>query len=234
VTDNAKRDPDRLALSRVDSATSPRPAFDELLNTSTHALGLFIAVIGALVMTSRVFKLSDTWLSLSCEAYVASLVTMYAMSTLSHFSTSPKSKSLFRRLDQAFIYILIVATYTPFSLAYLREGRWWLLLAVMWIVALTGFAAKLFFAHRVEAVSIVSYVLLGWMPILAVPALWHSAPVGAIVSVIVGGLCYTIGTFFLVYDEHVRHFHATWHLFVIAGSACHFFGILVFVVGGRN
>jgi hemolysin III len=109
-----------------------------------------------------------------------------------------------------------------------------MLLGAMWVVALVGFAAKVFFAHRVEAVSITSYVLLGWMPIIAVPALWRSAPTGAIASMIAGGLCYTIGTLFLVYDERVRHFHAAWHLFVIAGSACHFLGILVFVVRGGN
>ena len=96
---------------------------------------------------------------------------------------------------------MIVATYTPFSLAYLHDGLWLMLLGAMWLVALVGFAAKVFFAHRVEAVSITSYVLLGWMPIRCSACIWHSAPTGAIVFMIAGGLCYTIGTLFLVYDE---------------------------------
>ena len=224
----------QFAHLRADLPAWRRSSTDELVNAATHGLGLVIAVIGALVMTSGVFAVGDTWLVIVCGVYITSLVAMYAMSTLSHISTSPKWKSLFRQLDQAFIYLLIVATYTPFSLAYLHGGLWLMLLGAMWLVALVGFAAKVFFAHRVEAVSITSYVLLGWMPIIAVPALWHSAPTGAIVSMIAGGLCYTIGTLFLVYDERVRHFHAAWHLFVIAGSACHFLGILVFVVHGGN
>jgi hemolysin III len=151
------------------------------------------------------------------------------MSTLSHTARSPRWKSLFRRLDQGFIYLLIVATFTPFSLAYLRSGVGWALLAAMWAVALVGFAAKVFFAHRVEAVSVVSYVVLGWMPVLAAPAMIHVIPLGAFLWCLGGGLCYTLGTLFLINDERVRHFHAVWHVCVIAGSVCHFLGILMFV-----
>lgn len=211
-----------------------RSADDELVNAATHAFGLVLAVVGALVMAHGILEHGDAGRSLGCGVYLASLVAVYAMSTLSHSATSPRWKSLFRRLDQGFIYLLIVATYTPFSLAYLQDVRWWLLLGAMWCVAILGFAAKVFFAHRVEAVSVASYILLGWMPVIAAPALLHSVPSGALWSMLVGGICYTAGTLFLVYDERVRHFHALWHLCVIAGSACHFLGILVFVVGGRS
>jgi len=210
-----------------------RSAADELVNAATHALGLVLAIVGALVMADGVLAAGDAWLSIGCGVYLASLVTVYAMSTLSHCAMPRRWKSLFRRLDQGFIYLLIVATYTPFSLAYLRDGWWWLLLAAMWCVALAGFAAKVFFAHRVEVVSVVSYLVLGWMPMLAVPALLQSIPAGALWSMLAGGVCYTAGTLFLAFDERVRHFHAVWHLCVIAGSACHFLGILVFVVGAH-
>jgi hemolysin III len=100
----------------------------------------------------------------------------------------------------------------------------------MWVAALVGFMAKVFFAHRIEAVSVVSYLALGWLPALAVPELVRIVPAAALWSMFVGGVCYTVGTLFLMYDERVRHFHAAWHLCVIAGSACHFAGILVFVV----
>ena len=148
-----------------------RSSADELLNAATHGFGLALAVVGALVMAGGVAADGDAWRIIGCGVYLASLVTVYAMSTLSHTVTSPSWKSLFRRLDQGFIYLLIAATYTPFSLAYLRSGLWWALLGAMWSVALFGFAAKVFFAHRVEAVSIASYILLGWMPIVAAPAL---------------------------------------------------------------
>jgi hemolysin III len=136
---------------------------------------------------------------------------------------------MFRALDQGFIYFLIAATYTPFSLAYLRTTEWWLLLGAVWGVALYGFVSKVFFAHRVEAVSIWPYVLLGWLPIISVPALIHLVDDAAFWWMLVGGLCYTVGTVFLVCDQKVRHFHAIWHLLVIAGSACHFLAILLFV-----
>lgn len=224
----------QLAHVRPEFPAWRRSSTDELINAATHGLGLVIAIVGTKVMTSGVFANGDVWLVISCGVYLSSLLAVYTMSTFSHSATSLRWKSLFRQLDQACIYLLIVATYTPYSLAYLPGGLWLMLLVAMWVVALIGFAAKLFFAHRVEAVSIAPYVLLGWIPIIAVPALWRLAPIGAFGSVIAGGLCYTIGTLFLMHDERVRHFHAAWHLFVIAGSACHFFGILVFVVRGGN
>jgi hemolysin III len=210
-----------------------RSAADELVNALTHAIGLVLAVIGALVMASGLVAL-DARLRAGCAVYLASLIAVYTMSTLSHSASSPRWKSLFRRLDQGFIYLLIVATYTPLSLYYLRGSFWLAVLVAMWAAALFGFFAKVFFAHRVEAVSVVSYLALGWMPALAVPELLRTVPTPALWTMFLGGVCYTVGTLFLTYDERVRHFHAAWHLCVIAGSACHFVGILVFVVGGAG
>lgn len=212
-----------------------RSTTDEMVNAVTHGFGLLLAIVGALVMVSAVMGQGDIWRLIGCSVYLASLVAVYAMSTLSHTAMTPRWKSLFRALDQGFIYLLIVATYTPFSLAYLRGSVWgWVLLAAMWAVALFGFASKVFFAHRVEAVSIASYVLLGWMPMIAAPTLLHLVPAGAFWWMFLGGVCYTVGTIFLMNDYRVRHLHAVWHVCVIAGSACHFAGILFFVVGGLS
>jgi hemolysin III len=207
-----------------------RSPADELVNAATHAFGFVLAIVGALVMFSGVRAQEDPSLAVGCVLYLLSLLAVYAMSTLSHSAVSPRWKSLFRRLDQGFIYVLIVATYTPLSLAYLHGAFWSTVLAAMWVAALVGFMAKVFFAHRIEAVSVVSYLALGWLPALAVPELVRIVPAAALWSMFVGGVCYTVGTLFLMYDERVRHFHAAWHLCVIAGSACHFAGILVFVV----
>jgi len=211
-----------------------RTTADERVNAITHGVGFVLAVIGALVMAYLMFKRGDVWIEAGCAIYLASLVCVYAMSTLSHGDWPARQKSMFRRLDQAFIYLLIAGTYTPFSLAYLRSGWWWALLGMIWLVAIVGFVSKLLFAHRVEAVSLISYVMLGWMPILAAPALMTTLPFGAFAWMLIGGACYTVGTLFLRYDERVRHFHAAWHLCVIAGSTCHFLGILFFVVGGAT
>jgi hemolysin III len=202
---------------------------EEIANTITHGLGFLLSVLGATAMAIQVFRGGDGWRALGCMIYASSLVAVYALSTLSHSCSAPNLKSLFRRLDQAFIYLLIAATYTPFSLAYLRTGPWSLLLAAMWTIAMFGFFSKILLAHRVDAVSIWIYVVLGWMPIVAGFALVDLVPDAALWWMLIGGLCYSVGTVFLFFDNHVRHFHALWHLFVVAGSACHFFVILLFV-----
>ncbi len=223
---------ERCAHVRPDYPAWRRTSSEEFVNAVTHGLGFVLAVAGSLIMMSGVIASGNRVLLSGCGAYVISLLAVYAMSTLSHSATSVRWKSLFRQLDQAFIYVLIVGTYTPFSLAYLHGWMWNTLLAAMWLVALIGFVAKVLFAHRVEAVSVGSYVMLGWMPIVSLPVLYHVAPQGAFHSIIAGGVFYTVGTLFLVYDEHVKHFHAIWHLCVISGSACHFLGLLFFVVRG--
>src|SRR4051812_766347 len=223
---------ERCAQIRPDYPAWRRTSSEEFVNAVTHGLGFVLALAGAAIMMAGVIASRDSVLLTGCGAYVTSLLAVYAMSTLSHSATSVRWKSLFRQLDQAFIYVLIVGTYTPFSLAYLHGWTWNALLAAMWTVALVGFVAKVLFAHRVEAVSVGSYVMLGWMPIVSLPVLYHVAPQGVFDAIIAGGIFYTIGTLFLVYDEHVKHFHAIWHLCVISGSACHFLGLFFFVVRG--
>jgi hemolysin III len=124
------------------------------VNAATHAFGLVLAVGGALIMTGTVAAKGDAWSIVGCGIYLACLIVVYAMSTLSHSTRSLEWKLFFRRLDQGAIYLLIVATYTPFSMLFLRSGVWWLLLALVWAIAIGGFVSKVFFAHRVNSVSI--------------------------------------------------------------------------------
>jgi hemolysin III len=224
----------QLAQLQSDSSSWRRSADEEWLNAATHGVGFIAAVAGALVLTTRAFASHNVWQTVGCDVYAASLVAVYAMSTLSHAATSAQWKSLFRRLDQASIYLLISGTFTPFAVAYLHGDMYQLLLGVMWCVALVGATSKLLFAYRVEVVSIASYVVLAWLPIVALPELWRSAPLGAFESVIAGGLCYSIGLWFFVNDQRAPRFHAAWHLCVMAGSACHFLGIYWFIVCGRG
>jgi len=219
-----------FATSRPDFSVLRPAADEELANAITHGLGLAMAVVGTMVMMSGVSLRADMRLSMGCAAYLFTLVAVYAMSTISHTVTTPRWRMLFRQLDQAFIFLLLVGTYTPHSIAYLH-GFWWsALLTLMWMVALGGFASKAFFAHKIEDGSILPYLILGWMSIIALPAIWYLAPQGEFAMIIAGGVCYMIGTFFLLNDTRVRHFHAAWHIWVIAGSACHFYGLLKFVV----
>jgi hemolysin III len=202
---------------------------EEFANTITHGLGLVLSLLGAIGMAITVLRVGDVWRVSGCMIFVFNLVAVYAMSTLSHSCSTPRLKRFFRTLDQGFIYLLIVATYTPFSLTFLRTSVWWLFLAVMWAIALWGFVSKTVFVHRADAVAIWIYVVLGWMPVVALPSLIGQVPQVALWWMLVGGLCYTVGTLFLRLDKRIPHFHAVWHLFVIAGSACHFFAILFYV-----
>jgi hemolysin III len=136
-------------------------------------------------------------------------------------------------LDQGCIYLLIAGTFTPLALVYLRGGWWWLLMAAMWCVAIVGFASKVLLAHRIEAVSTAAYVCMGWMPVVAAKPMIAIVPAGCLWLMAAGGLCYTVGTLFLTFDRKALYLHAIWHIFVIAGSAAHYFAILLYILPGR-
>jgi hemolysin III len=202
---------------------------EEAVNSLTHGVGLILSLVGGGILLARVMSQPHTWRLIGCCVFATALVTVYAASTLSHAVPRPAWRRAFRILDQGCIYLLIVGTYTPFALEYLRFGWWWLFLLLMWTAALIGFLSKLLFLHRIDAVTIWSYVLLGWLPIIPAWVYLGLVPWGALTWIFVGGLCYTAGTVFLVLDHRRFHFHAIWHLFVIAGSVCHFSAVFLFV-----
>jgi len=206
-----------------------RSLAEEIANSVTHGIGLVLSLAGSLVLLSRLQSQPDVWRWLGCGVFAAALVAVYAASTLSHAVARPTWRRRFRILDQSCIYLLIVATYTPFALEYLRFGWWWFFLMLMWTAALIGFLSKLLFMHRIDKATTWSYLLLGWLPIIPAWAYLNLVPLGALAWILAGGLCYTAGTVFLVLDHRPFHFHAIWHLFVIAGSACHYCGIFHFV-----
>jgi hemolysin III len=205
-----------------------RTQAEELVHTVTHGVGLLLSIVGATVLLGRVLSLGEAWRVIGCGVFAMALIAVYAASTLSHGITDPWRR-VFRILDQGFIYLLIAGTYTPFALEYLRWGWWWLVLGLMWTIALCGLFSKIMFAHRIEAVSTWTYLALGWMPIAFAPAYVTLVPLGALWWVAVGGLCYTIGTVFLVIDYRRLHFHGIWHVCVMAGSGCHYCAVFLFV-----
>jgi hemolysin III len=203
---------------------------EEFANSITHGFGWVLSVVagGALVMAAC--QRGDPWQIAGCAIYATTMIAVYGASTLSHAFRTLHIRRFFRILDQSFIYLMIAGTYTPLGLTYLRYGSWWILLALMWGVALAGCVSKIWYQHRVEDAAAWSYVLLGWMPVAAIRPLLDAMPRAAIWWMLVGGMCYTIGTLFLTYDMKGRYFHAVWHLLVIAGSACHYLAILRYVV----
>jgi hemolysin III len=223
---------DTLELHRLhELPVWQRTRTEELINTLTHAFGFALAVCGGCVLVWSVLLHGDFWRVTGCGIFAASLIAVYAASTLSHSVQNVRWKHFFRQLDQGCIYFLIVATYTPFGLAYWRTGAGWMMLGGLWAAAVLGFVSKVALAHRVHNISMWTYVVLGWLPVIAVPAMRQSGvPLESGAWMLGGAACYMLGTFFLFYDAKVRHFHAVWHLLVIGGSVCHFLGIFQSVV----
>jgi hemolysin III len=207
---------------------------EEAWNAATHGAGLALAVAGAIILGWAIVRRGGGgWQFAGCGIYAVTLVAAYAASTISHVARRPAARRAWRIADQAIIFLFMAGTYTPVALTWLRGGPWWLLHGAVWAVALAGFASKAVFAHRVHlgAVSTTLYILLGWMPVLAVGPLVHVLPFGLMWWFLAGGLCYTAGIAFFHYDDRVPYFHAAWHVLVLAGSACHYAAILLYCTG---
>lgn len=205
---------------------------EEFANAATHGLGLAFSVAASAFLLWVAGLRAGMWEIVGCAVYAATFVGAYTASTLSHLFREPRLRHTFRIIDQAVIFLFIAGTYTPVALTYLREGAWWIPTVLVWGIALVGFFSKAVFAHNVRlgAVSVLLYVVLGWLP---VPVLMIAAPRSLLVWFLAGGLFYMGGTVFFYYDNRIRYFHAAWHAMVIAGSACHFVGILKYCTLGR-
>ena len=205
---------------------------EEVANALTHGAGLVLSVAG-LVALITVASLRGNALSIvSCCVYGATLVCLYAASTLYHSVVGERRKRILRIVDHCCIYLLIAGTYTPFTLVSLRGGWGWTLFSLIWVLAVAGILFKLWFTERFPIGSAVCYVLMGWLAIIAVKPLLHAAPMGELAWVLAGGLFYTTGVIFFGW-ERLRYNHAVWHGFVLAGSACHYVAVLYYIAPAR-
>lgn len=203
---------------------------EERANAATHAVGLGFALPGAVAVVMVAIRHGQAWQISGCVLYAVTLVAMYAASTASHVFQEPRVRHVLRVLDQATIFLFIAGSYTPVALTWLRDGPWWIVSVAIWSIALAGFAGKAIFIHKVHpgSVSVVMYLVLGWLPSLLIWPLAKTIPVGLTLWIIGGGLCYTFGIIFFHFDRRFRYFHAAWHVMVIAGSTCHYLGILIY------
>jgi hemolysin III len=206
---------------------NPTAISSESANQWTHALGWGLSLIGATLLVRAVTDCDDTWRTCGCLVYAASLVGVYAASTLSHAVTDQLWRNRFRMLDQICIFLLVVGTYTAYATTYARDG--WLggMLAVMWVIALLGIVARI--RSGDESVSFAWYVALGWIPVLALGHILDTTGLAGTALAIGGGLVYTTGTWFLVNDHKHPHFHAVWHCFTMLGSLMHFVYVYQYV-----
>lgn len=209
----------------ADNLPAPLSKPEELANSITHGLGLALSVVGTVLLVNRGLAYGDTLQVIGVSVYGATLVALYAASTLSHSFADPRRRHFFRTVDQVCIFLLIAGTFTPLALTYFRDGWWWALFISIWTCALAGICAKLFYT-RLHNVSIGAYVVMGWLPVLAIKPIVEIVPSHILGWVALGGIFYTVGTLFLLKDNRMPYFHAAWHVMVIAGSACHYFAVL--------
>lgn len=169
------------------------------------------------------------WKIIGASVFGAAMVLLYTISTLYH-SLQGRSKVIFQKLDHIAIYLLIAGTYTPFCLISLRGPWGWTLLAINWFLAFVGICYELTLAKHTRTPSMIIYVLMGWMIVAAMKPLSLAIPMGGLIWLTMGGILYTGGIIFFLLDHKVKHFHGIWHLFVLGGTTCQYFCILLYLI----
>ncbi|MFD0739312.1 hemolysin III family protein [Lysobacter koreensis] len=204
---------------------------EEFYNALTHGLGATAALAGGAVLISLAALRGDRWQLVGAIVFGIALLLLYLASTLYHVTAHPVAKARLKVFDHCAIYVLIAGTYTPFTLIGLRGPWGWGLFAAIWILALAGVVFKLFYTGRFKRLSTLIYVAMGWLVIVAIKPLWGALDAWTLGWLFAGGICYTAGTFFY-HRPSLRYSHAIWHLFVIAGSVCHYVAVMAQVIPG--
>jgi hemolysin III len=197
---------------------------DEIASALTHGLGAVAALAGGAVLITLAAIHGDAWQLGASIVFGITLLLLYTASTLYHAIQHPVAKGRLKVFDHCAIYLLIAGTYTPFTLIGLRGPWGWGLFAAIWTLAVAGVVFKLFYTGRFKLLSTIIYIAMGWLVIVAIKPLLQSLDAWTLGWLLAGGVFYTLGTFFY-HRESIRYSHAIWHLFVIAGSVCHFIAV---------
>ena len=204
---------------------------DILANAITHGVGAVLAIVGTVYMIAASTR-GSAWHVACCAVFSATLVLVYVCSTLYHSLVRTRARHVFHILDHSAIYLLIAGTYTPFALISLHGPIGWTLFGFEWSLAVAGVIFKSFAVGRFEVASALVYLGQGWVVVFAVAPLVRAIGWQGLMWLGAGGVAYTLGIIFFALDR-LRYFHAAWHLFVLAGSIAHYFGILFYVVPPR-
>lgn len=199
---------------------------EEIFNAVSHGAGGLLSIAGTVVLIALCAVYSDAWSVISACVYGASLIILYTMSTLYHAITNEKAKKFFRVMDHNTIFFLIAGTYTPFTLVTLRGKLGWILFGIVWGSALIGIILNSIDLEKFRKPSVVCYILMGWVIIIAVKPMLNSLPGLSLVFLLLGGIFYTVGVIFYSLKK-IKWFHSVWHLFTVAGSVLHYFSVLI-------
>ncbi len=203
--------------------------FGERFNSVTHLVGSVLSVAGVATLVTMAAMERDPYKIVSFAVYGAMLLVLYTISTLYHSVRSPRAKAVLQKCDHSAIYLLIAGSYTPITLVTLRGPWGWSLFGVSWGLAAFGIVQELTLGRRTRSVSMVIYVLMGWLALVAIRPLVTALPPAGTAWLLAGGLIYSAGIYFFINDERIRHGHGIWHLFVLGGSLCQFVSIARYV-----
>lgn len=204
---------------------------EQLADAITHGLGVVLAIVGLCVLVVRASLYGNVWHIVGSSVFGATLVMMYAASTLYHSIPLPRARHVLRVIDHSLIYFLIAGTYTPFNLVTLRGPWGWSLFGFTWGLAIVGVGLKIFTTGRYEKISLAVYLMMGWCALVAIKPLIDGLEPGGLILLAAGGVVYSGGVAFYTW-ERLRYHHAIWHLFVLGGSLLHWFTVYYYVVPG--
>lgn len=204
---------------------------EEIMNAITHGIGALLGIIALILSIMMALKHNNPYAIISSILYGTSLIILYTISTLYHsFSSSSNVKKVFRVFDHCSIYLLILGTYIPLSLVTLGNKLGFILLATICVCAIIGIILNLIDLEKYKKISLASYIVMGWTAIFAIIPMSKILPKEAIIYLIAGGLCYTVGAIIYVIGKKVKYMHSVWHLFVLAGSILHFICIYLYII----
>lgn len=198
---------------------------EEIANSISHGIGLVAALVATPFLILHAVLRGDTGFIAGASIFSATMVLLYLASTLYHALPIGKAKRLFHVIEHSAIFLLIAGTYTPFTLGVLRGAWGWTLLGLVWGLAVTGVALKALdrMSHPIVTTSL--YLLMGWLILIAANPLYARVPTSGLLWLVAGGVAYTVGVAFFAADSRLRYGHFIWHLFVMAGTACHYFAV---------
>ena len=203
---------------------------EEIFSSVTHGVGTVLAIGGTAVLLVISAIFGDALTVVSSAIFGASMIVLYCMSTLYHAISNPRAKAFFRIMDHNTIFFLIAGTYTPITLSVLRGALGWTLFGIVWGAAVIGITLNSIDLEKFRKPSVVCYILMGWVIIIAIHPLLNSMSLFCLWLLIAGGIFYTVGVVFYAIKK-VRYFHSIWHIFTLFGSLCHYFCILFAAMG---
>lgn len=201
---------------------------EEIFNSVSHGIGAFLSIAALVILVAFASIRGDVWRIVSFSIYGFTLFFLYLSSTLYHSVFNEKAKRVLRKFDHISIYLLIAGSYTPITLVSMRENWGWALFSVIWFIAIVGIILKIIGLEKVKYLSVILYVGMGWLLVVAIKPMLAATPQGLFAWLLVGGLIYTLGLIFYLW-KRIPFNHGIWHLFVLGGSLTHYLGFLFYL-----